>query len=294
MTRILIADDDKDFRQDAQRMLKNGEKCKFFIASNPEDAIQHLETSQIDVAVVDLRLRGAGTHDKSGLDVAQHSDQLIPIIMVSDYGDKETMKEAVNTRRDGYPLLVRFLSKQDISNDLTLLRATVNGALKKRELWSKSERERVSPELLKHYKSDSRWARFYQGLHYFTSIAFVMLIIAASYYEHDVANLIFALIAMIAGEITNILISHRSGSIGQRADKNHSEILQATRFSQLLDACSSIADPDLQDRTKSDLIRAAGTNWLKSDFGMPALLPGGVSAKDDRDLDHASKNGLLL
>jgi hypothetical protein len=99
----------------------------------------------------------------------------------------------------------------------------------------------------------------------------VGLIFWASYREHSRTNLAFTLLAMIAGEITNIWSSHRAGSIAQRADKNHSEILQATRFSHLFEASSSITNPEVKDRTRSDLIQKAADNWLVTNGNLPKL-----------------------
>jgi len=284
MNRILLADDKKPFRDDAKKILQRDDEFSVVDVTTPEDAIHELESGKIDAAVIDLRLRGGDKYDRSGLDVARRSDKGIPIIMVSEFGDAQAITEAVSTRPDGYPLLVRFLSKEAISDRPEVLRSTVREALGWREVHSKTELERIDPELLRHYKSDSRWARFYQALHYGTTLSFVGLIFWASYKEHSRTNLAFTLLAMIAGEITNIWISHRAGSIAQRADKNHSELLQATRFSHLFEACSAITNPELKDITRSDLIQKAADNWLVTNGNLPKL--SGWSGGNQKSGDH--------
>jgi DNA-binding NarL/FixJ family response regulator len=284
MARILVADDKELFRADAKKMLGNGREFEIILATNPEEALHCLESSDIEVAIIDLRLRGGSEYDTSGLDVAARSSQLIPIIMVSQFEDQEAIMEAINTRPDGYPLVVRFLSKQDISDQPELLRTTVRTALKKRELWSKTEREKVNPQLLKHYNSDRSWSHIYQGLHYLTSFAFVGLMIYVSLdVGAKIANLAFAMAAIIAGEFTNILISRREGSIARRADKNHSEILQAARFSQLFDACSAISDLEERDKARYELITTAATNWLVPETKTKTRLLGSKSAGSSDD-----------
>jgi CheY-like chemotaxis protein len=263
MTRILVADDKRNFRKDAKQILERDNEFDVVDVDNPEAALQKLKTEDFDAAIIDLRLRGGDQYDRSGLDVARGSEKAIPIILVSEFGDdQETIAEAVGTRRDGYPLLVKFLRKQAISDRPEVLLATVRDALNWREQRTKSEREKINPQLLKHYQSDATWLHVYQVAHYLTTLIFVFLVFLASYREHSLANLGFTLFAVIAGEFTNIWISHRAGSIAQRADKNHSELLQATRFFQLFDACSAIDNPQAKDRARLDLIKIAAENWL--------------------------------
>ncbi len=160
MATVLIADDKEVFRTDAKKLLADDRDFKFIFATTPEEAVHHLQSGKVEVAVVDLRLRDGNEFDHSGLDVASRSSQLIPIIMVSEYSDRNAIMEAVNTRPDGYPLVFRFLSKQDITDHPELLRTTVRTALMKRDLWSKTEREKINPQLLSHYSSDRRWSHF--------------------------------------------------------------------------------------------------------------------------------------
>ena len=266
MVNVLVADDEKAFRDDAKAILAKEKRFKILEAANPDEAIERLRSDNIDVAVIDHRLRGVDPLDDSGLRVAEQSNPRIPIIMVSQYADKKQILAAINTHPDGYPLIVRFLDKGEILKDGDLLLSTVQTALKKRELVAKGERERVHPELLKHYKSDRKWSNASQGLHYLTSLAFVILMIHASLsVGAQLVPLIFATIAILAGEVTTIVVSQREGSIGKRADKNHDEILQAVRFSQLLDACSSISEIEERDSARSRLIQIAASNWLGSE-----------------------------
>jgi DNA-binding NarL/FixJ family response regulator len=263
MVNVLVADDQKTFRDDAKAILAKEKGFRILEAANPDEAIERLRSDNIDVAIIDHRLRGADETDESGLRVAELSNPRIPIIMVSQYSDRKQILAAINTRPDGYPLIVRFLDKGEILKDGDLLLSTVHTALKKRELVAKGERERVHPELLKHYKSDRKWSNASQGLHYLTSLAFVILMIHASLsVGAQLVPLLFATIAILAGEVTTIVVSQREGSIGRRADKNHDEILQAVRFSQLLDACSSISEIEERDNARSRLIQIAASNWL--------------------------------
>ena len=167
------------------------------------------------------------------------------------------------------------MDKDEIKNNGHVLLSTVQTALKKRELVAKGERERVHPELLKHYKSDRKWSNASQGLHYITSLAFVVLMIHASLsVGAKLIPLLFATIAILAGEITNIVVSQRDGSIARRADKNHDEILQAARFAILFDACSSISELEERDKARSDLIQTAATNWLTPEAQTGKLTSG--------------------
>src|SRR4051794_28243620 len=111
MATVLVADDKKEFRDDARGMLLQDKTLDVIEASSPEEALDHLRTADIDVAIVDHRLRGEEPLDDSGLRVAEQSNPRIPIIMVSQFGDRKQILSAINTRPDGYPLLIRFLDK---------------------------------------------------------------------------------------------------------------------------------------------------------------------------------------
>jgi len=263
MVNILVADDEKTFRDDAKAILEKEKTFHVIEAAGPEEAIEQLRSNEIDVAVIDHRLSGPNQTDDSGLRVAEQSNPRIPVIMVSQFGDRKQILAAINTHPDGYPLIVRFLDKQDIDRDGDLLLSTVRTALKKRELVAKSERERIDPELLTHYRSDRKWSNASQGLHYLTTLAFVILMVHASLsVTHQAIPLLFATLAIVAGEVTHILVSHREGSIARRAQKNHDELLQAVRFTHLLDACSSISNLEERDKARAKLIQNASTSWL--------------------------------
>lgn len=120
--RVLIVDDDADLLRMLCKVIE-GEGLDFVEANDGESAMLVLETSEIDVLLVDKNLPGV-----SGLEVARYARQErpdIPIIMITGYPTEESIQEAEK---------LDFTDYIEKPLDLFELRTSIQMALRKREL----------------------------------------------------------------------------------------------------------------------------------------------------------------
>jgi CheY-like chemotaxis protein len=263
MATILVADDDVDFLGRIEWMLKRDDHT-VITAGNPNDALRVLSNNKhIDVAIIDYRLRDGKRGDRTGLDVAAKSNPLIPKIIVSQLVEKDEVMEAVNANADGLALAVRFLAKDDISIENPKLAEAVRDALDKRASMTRRARESISPQLYGDYKTASLLANLQSILHLVANTIFVALMVVTAIYVHGgVLTILFTMVGVLAGEVTNLLLAKKTELLIARADRYHSELLQGSRFEQLLAACDSIDNKTERDKAKRELINGTSTKWI--------------------------------
>ncbi|MDX6499171.1 MAG: two-component system, OmpR family, response regulator MtrA [Blastocatellia bacterium] len=111
--RILIADNDSRFAESCAEFLENsGYSVK--TAFNLADAGAALETSNIHLAILDLRLVNDGDkNDLSGLTLARRSDPLIPKIILTSFQRWEDVRGAIGPVEVERPPAVSFVAKQE-------------------------------------------------------------------------------------------------------------------------------------------------------------------------------------
>lgn len=107
---ILLADDDLDFLKTTSELIRR-KGYQVLTASSPEDAKSMLDRQAIDIAILDLRLRGGGREDTSGLDVAAAISPRIPKIILTASGDTDAMRNVVGLNSEGIPHVVEWLRK---------------------------------------------------------------------------------------------------------------------------------------------------------------------------------------
>lgn len=85
--RILIADNDPDFRESLAKDVLEPENYQVFQAASPDEARQILEKEQlIHLAILDIRLENDDDpHDESGLKLSQEIDSFVPKILLTGY-----------------------------------------------------------------------------------------------------------------------------------------------------------------------------------------------------------------
>ena len=120
-----------------------------YTAQSPEEARQKLEsTLQIDVAVIDIRLRDDGDEkDLSGLEVARLRPD-VPKIILTAYPDYQTTRIALNRH---LPLAYEYLAKQEsLERLLDTIRQIVGDAA-----FSQVEQDHISRTTLVHTMQES-------------------------------------------------------------------------------------------------------------------------------------------
>lgn len=108
---VLIVEDDPEIAESLKDMLEILEYHVVGIAEDYDSAIKYVNSEQIDIALLDIQLKG----EKSGIDVAEilKSNFKIPFIFTTAYADKETIKKASEHSPYGY--IVKPYGMKDIN-----------------------------------------------------------------------------------------------------------------------------------------------------------------------------------
>lgn len=110
--KILLADDNKDFRETWGEFLRN-EGYVVVMAGSPSEAEAALGTEQIDLAILDVRLKDNDDElDLSGLEVASMAPSSTHVIIATDYPTVEIVRTAMR-RLNGHRLADEFIYKPD-------------------------------------------------------------------------------------------------------------------------------------------------------------------------------------
>lgn len=127
---VFIADNDHHQLSSCREHLEN-QDCTVYTAKTPEEAQRKLESElQVDVAVIDIRLRDDGDEkDVSGLDVAKLRPD-IPKIILTAYPDYETTRIALKRH---LPIAYEYLAKIE---GLPKLMSTINWVLERASLFN--------------------------------------------------------------------------------------------------------------------------------------------------------------
>lgn len=141
---LLFVDDDRQYRESRCRWLRSHYVVR--VASSPEEARASLFPPP-DVILLDLRLRGGDSTDRSGVELLQEiAARLpnIPVLMITGYGDLQT---AVDCMREG---AVDFLDKSTTNEEIRirLVRAVEHGHLRQRMMQLERDLSVFEPGLL--------------------------------------------------------------------------------------------------------------------------------------------------
>ncbi|MCB0760365.1 MAG: response regulator transcription factor [Flavobacteriales bacterium] len=100
--KILIVEDEAMIAEDIREHLEEGGYEVVDIAYNGKSACHLLSRRDIDLAILDIRLKG----EMSGVEVAQfiNAQIHIPFIFLTSHADKNTLADAKQTRPGGYLL----------------------------------------------------------------------------------------------------------------------------------------------------------------------------------------------
>ncbi|MCA9945564.1 MAG: DNA-binding response regulator [Anaerolineales bacterium] len=110
---ILLADDDQIFLRTCRSRLEEA-GYTVLSATNPDDAIDILQTKRVHLAILDLRMeRDDDEKDKSGLLVAKQTSRLIPKIILTKFPAYQDVVEVLKQDLQGYQAAVEFLDKRD-------------------------------------------------------------------------------------------------------------------------------------------------------------------------------------
>src|SRR5581483_3228646 len=108
----LIADNDPEYLRSTKDLFEeNGYAVE--VATNPEEAEGRLISGEVDLAILDIRLRDdTDPKDVSGLKIAG-KEKSIPIIIVTRLPDYKNARQALMPGQDGLPRAVGFVAREE-------------------------------------------------------------------------------------------------------------------------------------------------------------------------------------
>jgi len=97
---ILIVEDDPQIAETLSDIIEILDHKVVRVVDNYDDAVSQFEGQDIDLALLDIQLKGA----KSGIDIAEKikADFKVPFIFTTAFADKETIKKASEHSPYGY------------------------------------------------------------------------------------------------------------------------------------------------------------------------------------------------
>ena len=129
--KVLIVEDEAIIAQDLKSSLSNLDYQVVDMVNSGEDAIAVLEQSEVDVILMDIRIKGSIDGIETTGQINKRFD--VPVIFLTAYADERTMEQIKGI--DAYGFIVKPASEQTIqgSIDLALFKHGLNLKLRERE-----------------------------------------------------------------------------------------------------------------------------------------------------------------
>jgi CheY-like chemotaxis protein len=237
---ILLADNNELQRTSLAAHLRYAD-FKVFEAENITTARNLLQTVEIDLAVVDLRLdKDSNRHDVTGIMLAKEAAfSQIPKIIISAFQLKaKDIRSTLGPVVDGLPAAVYFVGKEE--GPQALIQA-INETI---SLWPrfKLPLKRVSQliesdhEEARHQSRLNFWAAFFLSI-LGCLVMFVGVVLAWS------GHLTIGLVGTGGGilvEVLGVLFSKRVDTANRRMDVYHKELLQAYWLENIISTCEQL------------------------------------------------------
>jgi CheY-like chemotaxis protein len=258
---LLLADNDAKFREAwGEALSEAGYDTR--LASNPKQAQNLLRETDIDLAILDLRLvEDTDENDASGLEIAtDKAFRHIPKIVLTAFPTSyENLRRALGLTPDELPATIAFVDKAEGPN--TLLEV-VHRAL---EVWP--DLRMATTKVSEQIKGDHRVARKQAKLNY--AVAFIVSILGFLVISAGICLAWFDKLAMgIVGTASGIILEAlgylfftRLDLANERMDIYHRELLQTYWLELLLAACEQLP-AGRQLICTERAINAATNSWL--------------------------------
>jgi CheY-like chemotaxis protein len=266
MARILVADNDPVSQKKIGEILQKGGYLFLEFASNPEEARAILDANLADLAILDLRL----TNDKiqgdiSGLALAKTTNPLVPKIIVTEFKNEPTRLKALGANVEGLPATIAFLYKAELADRLL---PAVALALEIKNTWFRRTQDEISQRLTGDYDHARQVAQWHTWISFLLAIIFALPVILYVFKLHGddtksgALAMAFILVGSLGAEITNYVFARKLEFLYQRVDRFHTELLQASKFDQLMALCEEIIDSTEREHFKAKVLDAALGRWI--------------------------------
>jgi CheY-like chemotaxis protein len=274
MSTILVADNSEHWLNVICGLVTR-EHYAVIRARNPSEALAALDRKDIDIAILDLRLKDdSSDFDISGFRVAKESGRSIPKIIVSNYASKQDFADAYpdafKIDNDARPAIVDFVEKAEID---TRLIPTIQNALKIKATWSSASQSKIARVLHEDYETARLDAKRHHLISSIIAIIFAVIFFWGAYRLHSADEksakpLILIIVGVLVAEVTNYLFGRKLEFLYHRVERYHDELLQTERFGQLLGMSDAIKDERAREGYKLALFTAATSRWIQP--GRPA------------------------
>lgn len=223
---ILFADNDPDFLNTRTEFLKQ-EGLRVIPAASPTEARRLLERGEVDLAILDMRLRDDDDErDTSGLTLAKEVAHSVPKIILTDFPSLHGVREALRPQPYGLPPAVDFLSKREGSEALVAaVRRSIAVHIEKRP---REAFLNLSEQLEKDYEEARNQAVFIHRVRLvLIAVGGVVIICGAVgvVLGHSAAGALNVVSGVVA-EALAALFSKLSEDANKRMDKYHKELLR--------------------------------------------------------------------
>jgi signal transduction histidine kinase len=151
-TRVLIVDDSMTYLQELASQLRE-EEYVVIMASSGEEALERLETEQVDGILLDLIMPGLSGQEVCKLIKQRAIWRDIPLIMLTAHDDRDAMIECINAGADDY------IAK---SSDFEVLRVRLRAHLRRKHF--EDENHRIREKLVRSDTEATASKRFEQAL----------------------------------------------------------------------------------------------------------------------------------
>ncbi|MEX0929115.1 MAG: response regulator [Balneolales bacterium] len=143
----MIVEDEFILAQDIKNRLTALNYNVVGLCSNGDDALKKAQTLKPDLVLMDIRLEG----DKDGIETADgiQKDMDIPVIFLSAYADKETVKRARISEPMGY--LIKPVEEKELETtiEMALHKHQINRRIRENEQWLATTLENIGDAVIR-------------------------------------------------------------------------------------------------------------------------------------------------
>ena len=273
MKTVLLADNDKDYRNTLSNILKNA-GYKVFTAKNPVEARSVLDSQAIDLAILDQRLDDdKDSLDQSGFEIAKEDKyRYLPKIILTAFPvSPAEISKSMDWDIGKMPAVIKIISKTEGTAEVLEFIEDTFTDWRNLKILTKQ----ISNKIDEDYKSTRNQARYNFVVTSIVSIIGIIIVFLGIIMAGSM-RLEIGLVVTASGVITEVLgylFHRRLDTANQRMDQYHFEQLQIYWFEVLL-ATSEDLPVEIKIENIQKIIQNANNTWLgnKKTSSEPALI----------------------